>query len=155
VGLSRARPPASRSHTGDGETSESERSQIHFRQSGWATSFERGILCHVAHEEAAEVSFYQLPCEVYGPGGSGFNRVQMLFSRMLGIPLPLALRFFRGGVIWSTDPWVELTKRPFSPPLSCAVPIALGTGWPQPDESGGHARSTLPQNRTDTDGEGS
>ena len=68
------------------------------RQTGWATSFEHGILCHNAHEEAAEVFFYLLPCEVHGPGGSAPYRVWMGFVQTPGIPLPLALSFFRGGV---------------------------------------------------------
>ena len=74
------------------------------RQSGWATSFEHGILCHNAHEEAAEAFFYLLPCEVHGPGGSAPDRVCMGFVQTPGIPLPLALLFFRGGVTTQTEP---------------------------------------------------
>jgi hypothetical protein len=68
------------------------------RQSGWATSFEHGILCPTAHEEAVEVSFYQQPTEDHGPGGSAPHRVWLGSVQTPGIPLPLALPFFRGGV---------------------------------------------------------
>jgi len=68
------------------------------RQSGWATSFEHGILCRTPHEEAVEASFYLLPCEDLGPGGSAPDRVWMRFFQTPKIPLPLALSFFRGGV---------------------------------------------------------
>jgi hypothetical protein len=68
------------------------------RQSGWATSFEHGILCRPAHEEAVEVSFCPLSREAHGPGGSAPFCVRMPLVRRPGIPLPLALLFFRGGV---------------------------------------------------------
>ncbi len=67
------------------------------RQTGWATSFEHGILCQNAHEEAVEVFFYLLPCEVHGPGGSAPPRVWMRFFQTPGIPLPLALFLFQRG----------------------------------------------------------
>jgi hypothetical protein len=68
------------------------------RQTGWATSFEHGILCPTAHEEAAEALFYLLPSEDHGPGGSAPRRVWIRSVQTPGIPLPLALFFFRGGV---------------------------------------------------------
>ena len=73
------------------------------RQSGWATSFEHGILCHTAHEEAAEAFFYQQPTEDHGPGGSALVRVWRKSIQTPGIPLPLAPSFFRGGVTIETD----------------------------------------------------
>ena len=68
------------------------------RPSGWATSFEHWILCPQAHEEAAEALFYLLPSEDHGPGGSAPRRVWIRSVQTPGIPLPLALFFFRGGV---------------------------------------------------------
>jgi len=68
------------------------------RQSGWATSFEHGILCHIAHEEAAEALFCLLPTEALGPVGSALVHVWRKSIQTPGIPLPLSLNFFRGGV---------------------------------------------------------
>jgi len=81
------------------------------RQSGWATSFEHGILCPTAHEEAVEALFSLLPCEALGPGSSALPHVWMGSLQTPGIPLPLALSLFRGGVTIETDLEGELPVR--------------------------------------------